>query len=98
GSPLFSTGIALPLPTFYWQHARGEIAQSQHFERELEATYRDARAQVTQDVRSAYANASTSMRQVVFLRDQLVHAARVASCVASTSYTLGGSSALEVLA
>ena len=98
GSPLFTTGIALPLPTFYWQHARGDIAQAQHFERELEATYRDARAQVTQDVRSAYANASTSMRQVVFLRDQLVPAAREAYRVASTSYTLGGSSALEVLA
>ena len=74
-------------PTFYWQHARGDIAQAQHFERELEATYRDARAQVTQDVRSAYANASTAMRQVVFLRDQLVPAAREAYRVASTSYT-----------
>jgi len=38
------------------------------------------------------------MRQVVFLRDQLVPAAREAYRVASTSYTLGGSSALEVLA
>jgi cobalt-zinc-cadmium efflux system outer membrane protein len=98
GSPLFTTGISLPLPTFYWQHARGDIAQAQHFERELEATYRDARAQVTQDVRSAYANASTAMRQVVFLRDQLVPAASEAYRVASTSYSLGGSSALEVLA
>jgi cobalt-zinc-cadmium efflux system outer membrane protein len=98
GSPLFTLGISLPLPTFYWQHARGDIAQAQHFERELDATYRDARAQVTQDVRSAYANASTAMRQVVFLRDQLVPAASEAYRVASTSYTLGGSSALEVLA
>lgn len=97
GSPLFTTGIALPLPTFYWQHARGDIAQAQHFERELDATYRDARAQVTQDVRSAYANASTAMRQVVFLREQLVPAASEAYRVASTSYGLGGSSALEVL-
>ena len=94
---LFTLGISLPLPTFYWQHARGDIAQAQHFERELEATYRDARAQVTQDVRSAYANASTAMRQVVFLRDQLVPAASEAYRVASTSYSLGGSSALEVL-
>ena len=77
--------------------ARGDIAQAQHFERELDATYRDTRAQVTQDVRSAYANASTAMRQVVFLRDELVPAAREAYRVASTSYSLGGSSALEVL-
>jgi len=38
------------------------------------------------------------MRQVVFLRDQLVPAAREAYRVSSTSYSLGGSSALEVLA
>ena len=97
GSAQFTTGIALPLPAFYWQHARGDIAQSQHFERELEATYRDTRAQVIQDVRSAYANASTAMRQAVFIRDELVPAAREAYRVASTSYSLGGSSALEVL-
>ncbi|MEP6492170.1 MAG: TolC family protein [bacterium] len=97
GSPLFTTGIALPLPAFYWQHSRGDIAQAQHFERELDATYRDTRAQVTQDVRTAYANASTAMRQVTFLRDELVPAAREAFRVASTSYSLGGSSALEVL-
>jgi cobalt-zinc-cadmium efflux system outer membrane protein len=97
GSPQFTTGIAMPLPAFYWQHARGDIAQAQHFERELEATYRDTRAQVTQDVRSAYANASTAIRQVIFLRDELVPAAAEAHRVASTSYALGGSSALEVL-
>ena len=38
---------------------------------------RHARA-VTQDVRAAYANASTAMRQVTFLRDQLVPSAREA--------------------
>lgn len=97
GPAQFTTGISLPLPTFYWQHARGDIAESRHFERELEATYRDTRAQVIQDVRSAYANASTAMRQAVFLRDELVPAAREAYRVASTSYSLGGSSALEVL-
>jgi cobalt-zinc-cadmium efflux system outer membrane protein len=97
GSPLFTTGISLPLPLMYWQHAKGDIAQAQHFERELDATYRDTRAQVTQDVRSAFANASTAMRQVTFIRDELVPAALEAYRVASTSYTLGGSSALEVL-
>jgi outer membrane protein TolC len=97
GSPLFTTGISLPVPVFYWQHARGDIALSQHVERGLAATYRDARAQVTQDVRSAYANASTAMRQAVFLRDQLVPAAREAYRIASSSYAIGGSSALEVL-
>lgn len=98
GSPLFTTGITMPIPLLYWQHSQGDIALAQHAERQLDATYRDTRAQVTQDVRSAYANASTAMRQVVFLRDQLLPAAREAYRVASTSYGLGGSSALEVLA
>jgi outer membrane protein TolC len=69
GSPLFSTGIAMPIPVLFWQHTKGEIAESQHFEQELAATYRDTREQVTQDVRSAYATASTAIRQVIFLRD-----------------------------
>lgn len=97
GAPLFTTGLALPLPVFLWQHTRGEIAESQHVERELAASYADARAQVTQDVRAAYANASTAIRQATFLRDELVPSAREAFRVASTSYALGGSSALEVL-
>ena len=97
GSPLFSTGIAMPVPALFWFHTRGEIAESKYHERELEASYRDLRAQVTQDVRSAYATASTALRQVVFLRDQLVPSAREAFRVASVSYSLGGSSALEVL-
>ncbi len=97
GSALFTTGIALPLPVFYWQHARGDIALSQHTESELAATYRDTRAQVTQDVRAAYANASTAMRQVTFLSDELVPAAREAYRVSFTSYGLGGSSALDVI-
>ena len=98
GSPAqFTTGLAFPLPVFFFFHSRGDIAEAEHFERELAATYRDTRAQVTQDVRSAYANASIAMRQVAFLRDELVPAAREAYRVSSTSYTLGGSSALEVL-
>ena len=96
-SPLFTTGIAFPLPIFYWQHAKGDIAQAAHFERELAATERDTRAQIIQDVRIAYANASTAMRQVRFLRDQLLPAANDAYRIASSSYALGGSSALEVL-
>jgi len=97
GNPLFTTGISLPIPVLYWQHAKGDIAQATHFEKEIDATYRDTRAQVVQDVRIAYANASTAMRQATFIRDQLVPAAREAYRVASTSYSLGGSSALEVL-
>lgn len=97
GSPLFTTGISMPIPFLYFQHSRGDIALAQHVERELDANYRDTRAQVTQDVRSAYANAGTAIRQVVFIRDQLIPAAREAYRVAFTSYTLGGASTLEVI-
>lgn len=93
----FATGIAMPIPFLFWQHTKGEIAESSHRERELEASYRDLRAQVVQDVRSAYANASTAMRQALFLRGELVPAAREAYRVAATSYQLGAASALEVI-
>lgn len=97
GAPVYSAGIAVPLPLFFFQHSAGDIAESRHHEQELAASYRDLRAQVTQDVRSAYATASTSLRQLLFLRDELVPSAREAYRVASVSYSLGGSSALEVL-
>lgn len=94
---LYSTGVALPLPVFYWQHARGQIAESKYRERELNASYLDLEAQVSQDVRAAYASASVALRQATYIRDALLPAAREAYRVASVSYGLGGSSALEVL-
>jgi cobalt-zinc-cadmium efflux system outer membrane protein len=94
---LFSAGFSLPVPFFHWSHAKGEIAENVHRERELSATNRDFLAQVAQDVRAAYASASTALRQAVYLRDELLPSAREAYRVASVSYTLGGSSALDVL-
>ena len=94
---LFSAGIALPFPIFYWQHSKGEIAESQHRERELSASYRDLRAQVSQDVRASHAAADAALRQAIFIRDALLPAARETYRVASVSYGLGGSSALDVL-
>jgi cobalt-zinc-cadmium efflux system outer membrane protein len=76
---------------------KGEIAENVHRERELSATQRDLQAQVAQDVRAAYASASTALRQAVYLRDELLPAAREAYRVATVSYSLGGSSALDVL-
>ncbi len=97
GGFLFSTGIAVPFPALFWQHTKGEVAESQSRERELEANYRDLRAAVGQDVRTAYAAAVTSLRQVIFLRDELLPAAREAYRIASVGYGLGGFSALDVL-
>jgi outer membrane protein, heavy metal efflux system len=93
----YTTEIGFGIPLFFWQHHKGEVAESQHHELELAATSRDLAAQVSQEVRAAHAAASTSLRQVVYLRDELLPEARQAYRIASTSYGLGGSSALEVL-
>jgi cobalt-zinc-cadmium efflux system outer membrane protein len=93
----YETGIGIALPIFLWQHQRGEVAEARHRESELAAQYRDVAAQVGEDLRNAYATASTSYRQAVYLRDQLLPSAREAHRIASASYALGGSSALEVI-
>lgn len=94
---LYETEIGLGLPIFFWQHQRGEVAEARHRTSELTAQHRDVAAQVGEDLRNAYATASTSLRQAIYLRDELMPAAREAYRIASTSYSLGGSSALEVI-
>jgi outer membrane protein, heavy metal efflux system len=97
GPGVFSTGLAFPLPLFFWQHTRGEVSQSQHRERELAASYRDLEAQVGQDVRNAYSAASIALRQAIYIRDQLLPSAREAYRSTAASYAIGGSSAFEVI-
>lgn len=96
-TPTYETDIGIGFPIFFWQHTRGEVAESQHHERELTATQRDLAAQVDQEVRVAYSGAVTAVRQVSYLRDDLLPEAQRAYQIASTSYALGGSSALDVL-
>ena len=93
----FSTGLAFPFPVFFWQHTKGAIAQAQHRERELAASERDIRAAIGEAVRTAYATADAALRQVVYIRDQLLPAAREAFRAASASYAIGGLSAFEVI-
>ena len=97
GGTVYATGIALPLPLFFWQHSRGEIAEAVSRQRELAASYRDLRAEVGQDVRASYAAAATALRQAQYIRDELLPSAEEAYRIASVSYGLGGSSALDVL-
>lgn len=97
GPGLLTTGISFPIPIFYWQHAKGEIAERKFHERELDATARDLEAAVGEEVRSLYSATVTAIRQAVHLRDQLLPSAREAYRIAAASYGLGGSSALEVL-
>ena len=98
GSPaVYSTGIGFGFPLFPWQNQRGQVAEARHHEAELTAQYRDVQAQVGQDLRNAYSAATTALRQAVFLRDELLPAARAAHKATLASYTLGGTSALEVL-
>lgn len=98
GSPTtYTTGIGLGFPIFFRQHLQGEVAAALHREQELAANVADVTAQVGLDVRSSYATASTSLRQAIFLRDQLLPEAREVYRVASVSYGLGGTSALDLL-
>lgn len=98
GAPTtFTTGIGFGVPIFFWQHRRGELAVAQHREEELTANIADIRGQVSLDVQTAYASASTALRQAAFIRDQLLPQAREVFRVASVSYGLGGSSALDLL-
>ena len=95
--PAFTTAAAVNIPLFFWQHEKGFIAEARHREAELAATASDLDAEVSLDVRTAYASATTAVRQAVFLRDELLPEAADAYRIASVSYGLGGSSALDLL-
>ena len=95
--PAFTSGLSFSVPLLFWQHEKGEVAEARHREQELAASYTDLLAQVDLDVRTAYAAASTALRQALFIRDSLLPEAREAYRIAATSYSLGGLSALELL-
>ncbi|HUJ14991.1 MAG TPA: TolC family protein [Thermoanaerobaculia bacterium] len=98
GNPTsYTSSAGFGFPLFFWQHQRGEVAQAQHREEELAANIADVRAQVSLDVQSAYSGASTAIRQAIFIRDKLLPEAQEVYRVASVSYGLGGSSALDLL-
>ena len=73
------------------------VAQAKHHERELKASGDDLLGQVLLDVQNSYSTATTAWRQAVYLRDELLPEAQAAYKAASTSYSLGGSSALDLL-
>jgi cobalt-zinc-cadmium efflux system outer membrane protein len=93
----FTSGISFAVPLLFWQHQKGEVASARHREAELAANVADTRAQVNLDVRSAFAGASTALRQALFIRDELLPEAREVYRIAAASYGLGGSSALDLL-
>jgi len=95
--PTYTTSIGIDLPIFFWQHQNGEVAEAKHRQAELSATFRDISAQVGQDLRNAYSTATVALRQVQFLADELVPSATEQYKIASSTYALGGSSALEVI-
>jgi outer membrane protein TolC len=98
GSPTtYTTGVGLGFPIFFRQHLQGEVAAASHREQELAANITDITAQISLDVRTSYASASTALRQALFLRDELLPEAREVYRVASVSYGLGGNSALDLL-
>jgi cobalt-zinc-cadmium efflux system outer membrane protein len=98
GAPAtYTTSLSIGFPIFFWQHLKGEVFNAQHRELELTANTSNQVVQVSLDVRSAYATASTALRQAVFIRDELLPEAREVYRVASLSYGLGSTSALDFL-
>ena len=98
GAPTtYTSAVGFGIPVFFRQHQHGELAAARYRQEELTANLADIRAQVGLDVQTAYASASTALRQAVFIRDQLLPEAREVYRVASVSYGLGGSSALDLL-
>ncbi len=93
----YTSAIGFGIPIFFRQHQHGELAAARYREEELTANLADIRVQVGLDVQTAFASASSALRQAVFIRDQLLPEAREVYRVASVSYGLGGSSALELL-
>ena len=98
GSPdSYSTSGTIAVPLFFWQHQKGDVAAAEARQAELAADESVTRAQVELDVRTAYAAADTARRQAVWIRDELLPQAREAYAVASQSYALGGSSAVDLI-
>ncbi len=98
GAPAaYSTTGSIAIPLFFWQHEKGDVAAAEAKQVELAADESVTRAQVDLDVRTAYASADTARRQAVWIRDDLLPQAKEAFDVASQSYALGGSSALDLI-
>ncbi len=97
GTSSTETDIGVGIPLYFWQHHKGQISEARHYERELAAANENLTAEVEEQVRTSYATAVTAMQQAGYIRDELLPETEQAYRIASVSYGLGGSSALEVL-
>ena len=98
GAPAaYSTTGTIAVPLFFWQHEKGDVAAAEARQVELAADETNTRAQVELDVRTAWAGADSARRQAVWIRDDLLPQAQEAFRVASKSYELGGSSAVDLI-
>jgi len=98
GAPAaYSTSGSIAIPLFFWQHEKGDVAAADARQMELAANEAVTRTQVDLDVRTAWAAADSARRQAVWIRDELLPQATEAFKVASESYALGGSSAVDLI-
>jgi len=95
--PAYSTAGSISVPLFFWQHEKGDVAFADARQVELAANETATRAQVELDVRSGWAAAETARRQALWIREELLPEAADAYRVASESYALGGSSAVDLI-
>ncbi len=93
----YSTVGSISVPLFFWQHLKGDVAAADARQVELAANETVTRAQVELDVRTAWATTDAARRQAIWIRDELLPEANDAYHVASESYSLGGSSAVDLI-
>jgi len=93
----YSTVGSISVPLFFWQHLKGDVAAADARQAELAANETVTRAQVELDVRTAWAATDAARRQAIWIRDDLLPEATDAYHVASESYSLGGSSAVDLI-
>ncbi|MGH9442523.1 MAG: TolC family protein [Thermoanaerobaculia bacterium] len=98
GAPAaYSTAGTIAIPLFFWQHEKGDVAAADARQAELAADETVTRAQVDLDVQTAWSAADSARRQALWIRDELLPEAEEAFRVASESYALGGSSAVDLI-
>jgi cobalt-zinc-cadmium efflux system outer membrane protein len=93
--PTLTVGLSIPLPVLYRQ--QGEIAKAEADLRTQQVSLEKSRAQVTQDVRTAWAQFTAAHAQLERMDGRLQGRARRARDLIEVQYTKGAATLLDLL-
>jgi cobalt-zinc-cadmium efflux system outer membrane protein len=93
--PTLTVGLSIPLPVLYRQ--QGEIAKAEADLRTQQVSLEKSRAQVTQDVRTAWAQFTAAHAQLERMDGRLQGRARRARDLIEIQYTKGAATLLDLL-